>query len=159
MGKLNMNFIRAASLRVGDVIYTPNHIGQWSQSSIDTITKIDKGVMSGMLTLHLSSGYDFKVHPESQVPFVTIGNVPKNQEEKTPMDNLKAMQDALVAIYTLEELQLLREGLRKQLDDIMDGEKFRPSQTIEAMKEFNHKLNMWIKVNDPISAAIIYLKK
>lgn len=151
-----MNYLRGADLRVGDVVYIPNSIGQWSQTT-DKITSIISGDLSGMLTLYLEKGLSFRVYPNTQVPFVPVAEQVK-QKEKTPMDNTNTIRDALVGIYTLRELQLLKRALSKQLDDLIDEERRRPSQTIEQLEEFNRRLHEWIKINAPISAAIIYLE-
>ena len=155
-----MNFLRAADLRVGDVVHIPNHIGQWSQVT-DKITLIINGDLSGMLTLHLEKGLSFRVHPNGQVPFVNVAQ-PYNVKKETPVNTTvkdpKIIREALVGIYTLSELQLLNRSLNKQLNDLVDEKKSRPSRTIEALEEFERKFDEWLKVSNTISAAIIYLE-
>jgi len=62
-----MNFVRAASLRVGNVVYIPNHNGQWIEAT-GVVTKIELGNITGMLTIYLEDGANFRAFPNSNVP-------------------------------------------------------------------------------------------
>lgn len=148
-----MNFIRAASLRVGDVVHIPNN-GEWTQTT-GKITSIIKGDITGLLTVYLEKGLSFRIFPSGQVPFVIIGNTPNNQnEEQNEEQNMKPLGE-----LDKSQLKLLKESLMLQFDKTIDEERFNPSRTIEQLEEYNQKLNEWIKVNDLITRTIIYLKE
>jgi hypothetical protein len=60
--------LRAASLRVGDVVPAPTAWGGWDKNTARRIVKTERDISTGMLIFRLNCDGMFRSFPENKIP-------------------------------------------------------------------------------------------
>jgi hypothetical protein len=68
MTKISFKTLRAASLRVGDIVPAPTAWGGWDKHNVRRIIKIERDSQTGMIVFNLNCGGMFRSFPENKTP-------------------------------------------------------------------------------------------